>query len=260
MIFSEKMLLKGEDFIINKYITLHHPTLGDIFDYRDIEFKNPLPDKPPLEDWEVGERGYTSFAHMVCATPSDLKHQLFDMGHNFDEMDEFNLFCMIAGGFDLERSRIIFGDLNFQSLQIRVSQDGTKEIIDDNNELVIDKSIYNIIVEYIRKINGIEKNVDTCGNEQTRQVMINLSRSDYEVASKKEYKSTILPIVSTLVNSEGFKYDYETIWKLPLYSFYDSAKRIQHIKSVGYQMIGIYSGLITGKDIDKKQLNMFGEI
>ena len=64
---DEVGLFRGEDYAVNQYITLHQPTLKEIFDF--------------------GEQEYWNFISVVCATPSDFKHQLFDGGLYFNEVE-----------------------------------------------------------------------------------------------------------------------------------------------------------------------------
>lgn len=242
MVFDEVGLFRGEDYAVNQYITLHQPTLKEIFDF--------------------GEQEYWNFISVVCATPSDFKHQLFDgYGLYFNEVDEFDLFCMFAGSFDKQRSQLIFGDLDFQKLSIRENKDtNLREIFDENSGLVIDKMIYTIITEYLRKLNGLKRNHEVPGTEGTRDWLIEESRDIAKDNKDKEFKSFLMPIISALVNCGDFKYDYFNVWNLPIYAFLDSLKRIQHMKNIGYLMNGIYSGNILAKNIKKKELDWFCEM
>lgn len=242
MVFNEVGLFRGEDYLLNQYITLNHPTLKQIFDF--------------------GEQEYWNIVSYICATPSDCKHQLWDSQKlYFDKVDEFDFFCMIAGNLEYEKCKIIFGDLDFQKLSIGVNTKSEQKIIfDQNSDLVIDKMIYTIITEYIRKINGMKKNIEIAGNEMTRKWLIDESRMKSENYKKEENKSLLLPIISALVNCADFKETYKTVWDMPIYAFFDSMKRIQHAKSIGYTMTGIYTGNIIAKDINKKELDWFREL
>lgn len=242
MEYNEPNLYRGRDYVLNEHITLHHPTLQQIFDY--------------------GEQKYWNFISLVCATPSDLKHQLFDnFGRYFNEVDEFELFCMICGGFDKKTSSIIFGELNFQTLSLGTNPKINSYIIfDPSSDLVIDSVIYTIITEYIRKINGLKKNIEIPGTIGTRDFLIEESRINAGFNSNKEFKSILLPIISTLVNCADFKYNYDNVWEMPIYAFLDSVKRIQHTRNIGYTMTGIYNGNIDISKINRKELDMFGEV
>ena len=50
----------GDDFVINDWLTLHHPTIGDIVDQ--------------------GEGDYFATVYTLSAIPSDMKSQLWDLG------------------------------------------------------------------------------------------------------------------------------------------------------------------------------------
>lgn len=244
MTFSENNLCRGRDYVVNKNIVLHHPTLDQMFD----------PD--------YGEEKYWNFVSAVCATPADLKHQLFDnCGKNFDQVDEFDLFCMLCGGFEKSTSGIIFGDLDFQKLSLGINQKTQQKVIfDPDSDLVIDKAVYTIITEYLRKVDGLKKNVEHAGNDLTRKIMIDLSRSDAKRNGDKPFTSILMSSISALVNCADFKYNYDTVWDLPIYAFLDSRKRILHSKNINYTLQGIYAGTIVADKIDKKELDWLGEI
>lgn len=242
MLFNEVKLFRGEDYPINQYITLHHPTLKQIFDF--------------------GEEEYWNVMSSICVTPSDVKHQLFDSCNlYFDQVDEFDLFCMFAGGFKHERYKIILGNLDFQKLSFGVNtKTNQKVIFDTESDLIIDKMVYMLITDYIRKINCMKKNIETAGNDITRNIMIDDSRRQANSYKKAESKSQLLPIISSLVNCADFKYDYKTVWDMPIYAFFDSMKRIQHMRGIGYTMYGIYSGNVDTSKLNKKELNWFSEL
>jgi hypothetical protein len=241
MYFDESLLFRGKDYVLNNHIQIHQPTVGEIFDY--------------------GEERYINIIHNICATPSDLKHQLFDHWHlYFNEIDEFDLFVARKDAFPQSETQILFGDLDLSSMKQGFNPEINQSYLYNNNGLIIDKVIYTVITEYIRKINGLKKNIETAANKSTRDVMIMVSRQDAEADKNKPFKSPYISIISALINTPESKYDYKTIWDLPVYVFFNSIQRIQKIKYVNYVMQGYYSGTIDKKHLNNKELDWMGEL
>ena len=178
----------GRDLTINEHITIHQPTIGQIVD--------------------MGERRYFSILHTLCVIPSDMKSQLWDVGIDWEEISDFELFCMLYKSFELEDTKIFFGDsLDFQQLQLAVNNQN-EEVILVNTEtgLVIDKLIYQKIVDYLRKMHNIKPKIEHAANAMTKKFLIEEDRDNIAMNKNKPYKSTLLPLVSAMCNSAGFKY------------------------------------------------------
>ena len=65
-------LLRGNDYVITKYLKTHQPTLDEIYKY--------------------GEQEYYSMVSTLSAIPSDMKSLLDDMGADYTKISEFDLF------------------------------------------------------------------------------------------------------------------------------------------------------------------------
>ena len=95
----------GDDFVINDNIRVLQPTIRKIA--------------------EFGERDFFSVVHTVTAIPSDMKSQLWDMGLDWVEVEDFELFMMLAQTLTPERTGLLFGDLDFSKLRpFRNNQNG----------------------------------------------------------------------------------------------------------------------------------------
>ena len=77
----------------------------------------------------------------------------------------------------------------------------------------------------------------------------------------KEYHSHLKNLISTMVNSVGFKHKHSEVWDIKINAFMDSVKRIQKIDNANLLLNSGYSGFgINLKEIDNKQLDKFGEL
>ena len=81
---STLSLYFGDDYVINDQIVLHQPTINDVVMYDEAK--------------------YFQMIYQICAIPSDLKSQLWDMGIDWCEIEDFDLFIgctAIAMGYTL---------------------------------------------------------------------------------------------------------------------------------------------------------------
>lgn len=231
-------LLRGEPLIFGG-LTVNHPTLEEIY--------------------EFGEENYWSVASQLVATPFDYKVALDDAGLDWEEVDPFYLFIDIRGNFSKDATKIFFGDVVLSELYLVEGETGLA-LCNDGMGIYIDKPVYECIVEFIRDINGIEKFKWKPGNAATkRQYIEDDRRALRRHRKKKPFVSMISPLISSLINSEGFKYNYSTVWGLHIYTFMDSVKRIQKIKNHDSLMLGIYTGNLDYKKV-KSELNWLGEL
>lgn len=240
--FDKLQLFRGKDYKVNDYITIHHPTLEEIC--------------------EFGEAKYFNVLSCFVATPSNFKVQLDDMGVDYTKISEYELFLMFCGGLTPDSTSIFFGDeLDFSSFRLYKNKETGEPILYHMAyDYVIDKVIATIISSYLRTIHFIERKVDIPGNANTRKYIIDSERRRQNRMRNRPYESMLVDLVSAMVNCEQFKYNHKTIWQLPVYTFYDSVRRIQKIKDCNYMMQGIYAGTVDPKKIPQDKLDWMGSI
>lgn len=235
--FPDEMLLYfRRDIKLNNKITLHQPTIGEI-----IEF---------------GEQRYFSVAKTLVTIPSDVKPELFDIGIDYEEISDYELFCMLVTGLSKEDTHLLLGDLDFQKFKLCVDNtNGEKVLYDETTGTVIDRRIHLFISKYICKLHGFKQKVEHAANKYTKKVLIDYDRQRKEMESKKPIESSLLPMISSLVNSPGFKHDSQSVLKIGYYELNDSLRRIQLIKNTDALLHGMYSGMIKTEDIKQKDLD-----
>lgn len=238
---DELQIYRGKDFFINDKIRIHQPTLGEI------------------ADW--GEENYFSFIRSFTATPTDLKYVLSLSGIDWNQISDYEFFLTRYRTFGKDQSAIVFGDLDFSSLKIGARQDdGSVFLIDPATQTIIDRSIYEIAVEYLRKTHQITKKVERAMNETTRQVLLEEAKEQYEAGRTSRFRSVLLPLISALTNMEGFKYSWSTVWDMKINAFMDSVTSILHIKNADHLLSSGYSGFgVDLKKISPKELSYFLE-
>ena len=236
---DQLQLYFGDPYVINKHITINQPTIGQIVDY--------------------GEKAYYSMVHTLTAIPSDLKSQLDDMGLDYEQIEDFQLFQMLAPTLSPESTYILFGDIDFTKLKI-IRNPQNDEIImrDKETGIVIDRLIYERIVNYLRKVHGLKKKVEKSYNKYTKRIMIEEDRKNIELNKGKPYKSFLTPLISAVKVRMGYTKDY--VRNMGIYELTDDIARLQIINNADALLRGMYSGMIDTKKIDKKELNWMKEI
>lgn len=116
MALDELRLLSGEDYKVNDKIKILHPTLGQIKDF--------------------GEQKYFSIISNLIAIPSDMKSILWDIGIDYEEISEFELFAQLSKSFDVEDTRIILGDVNLQDLRVFMNNQNEQMFLSESSNFL----------------------------------------------------------------------------------------------------------------------------
>lgn len=203
----------------------------------------------------------------LCSVGADLKWQLDDIGIDYTKISDYELFySVLAGRYTKEDTRILFGStLDFSRMSIIYDQNIDENIMlqssDNGAQIRIDKFIYSSIVNVLRKMHRLRRNDELPGNEITRRILIDDARDLYEENKNKSGGSYLLPLISTMVNSEGFKRDDVTVFNMKIRAFMDSVARVEKISNAKLLLQSGYSGFgIDLKKIDKETLNYMGEL
>lgn len=233
-------LYVGKPYKINDSVICLQPTIGDIIDYR--------------------ESAYFSMLYALCATPADLKVQLFDKGINWMKINAYELFAMsIAPSLSVEQTRILLGDLDLSAMRTYRSKENGEIILANPEQRVkIDRLIYERMVNCLRKMHGLKPNNERAHNKATMRAMIENDRQTMEINSKKEPSSYLLPLISSVRCKMGWTKDY--ILQEGIYSFFDTVNRLNVIDNADHLVSGIYQGTVDSKKISKETLNWMRDL
>lgn len=205
-----------------------------------------------LED----ENEYFNIVTSITATPYDFMVQLDDLGIDFTSISDYELFLLLFSGLQDTDTRLVFGNLDLSKFHTAINQqNGTVVLIDEENDIMIDRAIHDHICKIIRKINHIEKPTRTPANGEAKKYMIERARIKQKRAVKKEKRSQLEDEIIALVNTEQYKYDYESTLGLTIYQFNASVRQI--IRKINYDntMIGCYAGTVNIKELSQDDLN-----
>lgn len=247
---DELKLYRGNDYTVSKNIKIHQASIGEICDY--------------------GEKDYYSLVHHIIATPQNFKWQLWDKGVDYTTISPFELFYTTTlYSLDKNKTSILFGDLDFSKFEILIKEDDNSVIlyqelksVDDTVEkIIIDEFTYFVIVDYLSRTHGIERDEKLPANESTKMILIEDAREEYERSKNKKYTSQLKNLISSMVNCEGFKFSHTEVWDMKINAFIDSVKRISKIKNADLLLQSGYSGFgVNLKDVDNKKLDWLGEL
>lgn len=221
----------GKPFQINSKISIRQPTLGEIIEY--------------------GENNFFSLISCATAISSEYKSLLWDAGIDYEQIDDFCMFGWMMCRQSVETTRILFGDLDFTKLKPVQREDGQTILFDADQDIIIDFNIHRRIKEYFKDAYGIEKKPDRAANQRTKMKLIELDRMDKEAAASKPHQSTLQPIISSLVNHQGFKYDYAGALTLTFGQIMDAIQRLQIIQTAQSLMQGSMSGFCDTSKVPK---------
>lgn len=235
---SDLELYFGDDYVINENIKIHQPLVGELI---------------------TCERNYFSMVHTLTAIPSDMKSQLFDMGLDWCEVEDFELFMMLAPTLSVDRTEILFGNLDFSKLRpFRNNQNGDIVLADKEAGIVIDQLIYTRIVNYLRKLHNITPKVEKTKSKTVKKWLIDEDRQRILTSQNKPFKSYLLPLISSVKVKQGYTKDY--VRNMGLTELFDEVARLQIINNADHLLQGVYAGTIDMKKLDKSELNWMKEL
>lgn len=234
------MRLYDRSVRVSDEITIYVPTVGEVL---------------PQED------EYNFTASLFMMTPPDLMVQLDDMGINFDEINEWQLFGMLFPMIQQRDTSLLFCNIDLKKLVPGENKtNGELVFFDPDSNLVIDRLIHYRIADTLRNLLFMKKNTRKPGNEEAREYMLYKERKRMKRLERKrqrgeEETSQLEQLIVALVNREEFKYDYETVKNLTVYQFYRSFHQIVHKVNYDNLMTGCYSGNIDTTKINKSELS-----
>lgn len=236
---DELKLYVGEKHKISDYITVNSPTIGDVI--------------------SVGENSYFTVLHLLTAIPSDMKAMLWDMGICWMDISDFDFFCLLTRSLTQKDTSVFLGDLDLNSMEFgqdnRTGEHVLFKELSNGNYVIINNEIYHQIVKVLRTIHNITPKVEKVNSDTMKELLVQVNREDIAKSAKEEKTSTLLPLISSMVNSSGFKYDVRSISNLTYYAFMDAVNRINAINNANAMLSGIYGGFVDTSKLDKDQLN-----
>ena len=211
---------------------------------------------PTVREILKDEDGYYNLVNILTSTPVDLMVELDDAGIDFTTITDYELFILMFRGMASKDTSLIFGDLDLSKFELKQSErNGTVILYDKENDIVIDRAIYGQIAAALRKIHHLERNRRKPANQEAKEYMLKRAREKAARNKKRSKDSQVESLIIAMVNTDHFKYDFNSVLDLSIYQFNESVKQI--IKKVEYdhRMGGVYAGTIDTKKLSQDDLN-----
>ena len=234
--YDELSMFFGLDYIVNDKIRIKHPRIREI-----VEF---------------GEQEYFNFIYTICSIPSDMKSVLWDMGIDYEEISDFELFAMLTKNLSQACSKFIFYDIDISSFDLCLDTvTGMPVLANQDNSIIIDQLLYRVIIDYIRKVHGIVPKIEKSYNALTKKKLIEFDKQKRLTQKDKKHTSVLLPLIVSLTCTEECKHNSISIQDAGLYEIFESIKQINKKKSACALLQGSYSGMIDTSKINKEAFN-----
>ena len=249
----------GDPYQVSDKIQILQPTIGGILEY----------------DRRFGESEFWSMLNVFIGNTTSYRLLLWDMGIDWNEISDFQLFSLLIKTLKVENTEILFGDLDLSLFDAYMKQIPNEEKSDDKEELElkqemilwnpeldieITEDIYNNIALYIRTMFNIFPKVEKAKGKTTKKWIIEEDRMNLANTKKEDTTSTFLPLIESCCCHAGFKYKKNELREVGIYEFMRDVQRLQIYESTTALLKGMYSGFIDTKGIDKEEFDFMRDI
>lgn len=228
-------LLYKRQYPITDSISIYIPTVGEILEKEDE---------------------YYGLVTSLTSMPVDMMVQLDDAGLDFATVSDYELFLLVFTGIKTRDTSLIFGDLDLSKFEMNINQEsGYITLEDKENDIIIDRFIYEQIATVLRKIHHLKKNNRKPANKDAKDFMLKRAREKMKRNKNRREMSQLELLIISMVNSEQYKYNFEETLDLTIYQFNESVRQV--IKKIDYdnRMHGVYAGTIDAKQLSEDDLN-----
>lgn len=227
-------LLYRHDYPVNDSIRIMIPTVGQILDNENL---------------------YNDIVAAFTAMPIDFMVQLDSAGIDFTAINEYDLFIMLSDELKKTDTSLVLGSLSLREFELCVNNQ-TKKLVLYNEKagIEIGRREHSQIASVLRRINHLEKNRKLPANEEAKRYMLERARMKMKRRRKTE-GSQLEQLIVAMVNTEQFKYDFESVRNITIYQFNECIRQIVNKVNYDNRMHGVYSGTVNAKELSQAELN-----
>ena len=246
--FDRLQMYFGKPYIINLEgvngsITVKMPTVGNVMMY--------------------GEKLFNETLSIFVTNTTSYRLALWDSGIDWNEISDFELFCMLYTKLDKGAVDLMFDGIDFSKFKLQKTLvDNTEQIVlyDEEDDIEINEDVYQYMHQYLQEVFNIFPAEKITHSKTMKEMFIRKDRAEYERAKDDVKGSSIQALISSCVNHPGFKYKLNELTELGMCEFYDSVKRLQIYESSTALMKGMYSGFVDSSKISSDSYNFMKEI
>lgn len=211
---------------------------------------------PSVEDVLQNEEVYYRLVSVLTAVPYDMMVQLDDIGIDFTEIDDYELFLLLFPGLAKEDTSLLFGDLDLSGFVTDVNQKNNTVILrNPETGVVIDRGIFHSIANALREIHHLDKTVKRPGNDEAKKYLIERTRKKLARRKSRKSKSELQSLIVAMVNANEFKYDYSSVKSISIYQFNESVHQILNRVEWQNRMYGVYAGTVDAKRLTEDEMS-----
>lgn len=228
-------LLYKKEYAVNDHIKIMIPTVEKVLDNEDT---------------------YYSMVSMITATPYDMMVQLDDIGIDFMALNDYQLFLLVFNSLKGQDTSLLFGDLDLSAFSMVVNPQNNAFVLrDPKTGAVIDRAIHAKICATLRTIHNLKRNHRKPANDEAKKFLLQRARAKMKRHRNTSESSQLESLITAMVNTEQFPYNYEDVGQLSIYQFNESLQQV--IKKIDFdnKMHGIYAGTLSAKDLGQDELN-----
>lgn len=251
--FDSLQMFFGEPYVIDLdnaigRITVFQPTIGDLI--------------------ALGEKKFYQTLNIFITNTTSHRLELWENKLDWNEVSDFELFCMSYRNIDPDASKLIFKDLDFSTfIPVPREYEDKKYLVLYSKEydIEINEMVYHHFSQYLRNVFNTFPEEKITSDKIMKKWFIEKDKRQLEIDKKKSEKGTlesqtIQPLISACINHPGFKYKLHELKEVGICEFYDSVKRLQVYENTTALMKGMYSGMIDGKKINAEDYNFMKKI
>lgn len=237
----EEALILGDDYDVGGGITIHQPTVCDIMRH--------------------GEAAYDRTVKLMTAISSDCKASLADIGLDWCNVSDFEMFIIASRGLTPEDTTFLLNeDVDLSTFELRKNGKGEAQLRSPDGKYVIDAQVHRRLSDFLCCMHQIVKKPEFPANDFAREMLLEESRAARAQAMNAHTQPVLPSLISFVANASGSKYDYEACTQLKYSIFMDAVARLQIIGNASALRNACYSGMIDTSKIDKSALNMMRDI
>jgi len=202
------------------------------------------------------EDEYYTTLQIFTAQPIDYMVQLDDAGFDFTKVNEWDLFLMLFRSVSERGTGLFLEGVTLSDFEMMEdTKNGQIVLADPHTGAVIDRKTLRRVATVLRKIHNLEENHRRPGNEEAKRYMLERARIKAKRKARRAENSWLETMIVAMVNTEQYKYNFETTLDLTIYQFNESVRQV--IKKIDYdnRMHGIYAGTINPKELSRDDLN-----
>lgn len=240
--FDLLKLYFGEDYIVNDRITIHQPSIQNIID--------------------IGETNFYATIAPFTTNPTAFRVQLDDLGIDWNDITDFELFALLIKTISLNNTKIFFDDIDFHSFDLVAknieTENGIEQIpilYSEKHDMEIDEETYLKIRKYLCYMFNVTLEEEHVKSKSLRKEILAKARADNAKRLAEQKSSSLVEMISFALNHPGFKYKKNELRDICYIEFIDSIKRLQIYESTRALMQGNYSGFCDTSKIPEEMFN-----